>query len=75
MALWGLIGSTAKLAQKYEGRESASHAAERKRIDKETAKWLSGRPGRVQRHRGGGMQKAAAKGQAWEDSQRRYGSR
>lgn len=75
MALWGLIGSTAKLAEQYAGYESATHKAQRKRIEKETAKWLAGSPGRRARHRNGGMQKAAAEGQRWEDSQRRYGSR
>lgn len=40
---------------------------------KETAKWLSGRPERVRRHRAGSFLGEARRGQAWEDSTRDFG--
>lgn len=69
MALFGLIGSTKKLAGQYSHMESATQKNRRKALDKAEA----GRPGRLARHWGRDIRKAAEEGQAWEDSQRRYG--
>lgn len=71
MALFGLIGSTAKLKEQYAGQESATHRAERKRQEKEMARYRAGSPGRRARHRSHGIREAADAGNAWEERDRR----
>lgn len=61
MALFGLIGSTAKLATQYAGRESATAKKQRKEAEQSA--------GRRRRHRNGGATRAAREGQAWTDRQ------
>lgn len=73
MALFGLIGSTKKLAEKYSGQESATERSNRLKRAKEMDRYEADSAGRRARHRSGGMQKAAAQGEAWERSQRKYG--
>jgi hypothetical protein len=62
MAFFGLIGSTAKLAAQYEGRESATDRAARKDNERSTR--------RRHRYHHGGADRSARKGQAWSDKQR-----
>jgi hypothetical protein len=66
MALFGLFGSTSKIASQYSDREPASVTARRKAL----AKAEAGRPDRVARHRSRGIRKAADRGNAWEDANR-----
>lgn len=62
MALFGLIGKTSELAEKYAGRESASDRAARKETERSAR--------RRHRYHHGGADRSARKGQAWSDKQR-----